>query len=52
MALPPGVKRFAVTINGTETEEEVASLTGSEAVMAMLEVWHMSVKSNRPCHVP
>ncbi len=37
-SLPPGAGRFAVTIDGTETEEEVASLKKSDAVMALLEI--------------
>lgn len=37
-SLPPGADRFAVTIDGTETEEEVASLKSSEAVMALLNI--------------
>lgn len=36
--LPPGVTRFAVTIDGTESEEQVASLKGSEAAMALLQI--------------
>ena len=37
-SLPPGAGRFAVTIDGTETEEEVASLKKNDAVMALLEI--------------
>lgn len=37
-SLPSIVTRFAVTIDGTESEEEVASLKGSDAVMALLEI--------------
>lgn len=37
-SLPPGVTRFAVTIDGTESEEQVASLKGSEAAMALLQI--------------
>lgn len=37
-SLPAGVTRFAVIIDGTESEEEVASLKGSEAVMALLQI--------------
>ncbi len=37
-SLPPGAGRFAVIIDGTETEEEVASLKNSDAVMALLEM--------------
>lgn len=37
-SLPPGTDRFAVTIDGTETEEEVASLKSGEAVMALLNI--------------
>lgn len=36
--LPPGVDRFAVTIDGTESEDEVASLKKSDAVMALLKI--------------
>ncbi|KAL3136509.1 hypothetical protein ABBQ38_005759 [Trebouxia sp. C0009 RCD-2024] len=37
-SLPAGVSRFAVIIDGTESEEQVASLKGSEAVMALLQI--------------
>ena len=37
-SLPPGVTRFAVTINGTESEKQVASLKNSEAAMALLQI--------------
>ena len=37
-SLPPGVTRFAVTIDGTESEEQVASLKNSEAAMALLQI--------------
>ena len=37
-SLPAGADRFAVTIDGTESEEEVASLKDSDAVMALLEI--------------
>ncbi len=37
-SLPPGAGRLAVTIDGTETEEEVASLKKSDAVMVLLEI--------------
>ena len=33
-SLPSGAGRFAVTIDGTESEEEVRSLKNSDAVMA------------------
>ena len=37
-SLPPGVARFAVTIDGTESEEEIASLKKSEAAMVLLQI--------------
>ena len=37
-SLPPGVTRFAVTIDGTESEDQVASLKNSEAAMALLQI--------------
>lgn len=37
-SLPSGVTRFAVTIDGTESEEQVASLKNSEAAMALLQI--------------
>ena len=36
--MPSGTDRFAVTIDGTESEAEVASLKDSEAVMALLKI--------------
>ena len=36
--LPEGVTRFAVSIDGTESHDDIAKLNGSGAVMAMLEV--------------
>jgi len=36
--LPGGATRFSVTIDGTESFEEIAALKDSEAVFAMLEV--------------
>jgi hypothetical protein len=41
MVLPEGAARFAVTIDGTESNEELAALKGSAAVFAMLEVRHL-----------
>uniref|UniRef100_A0A061S1H7 4-hydroxy-3-methylbut-2-en-1-yl diphosphate synthase (ferredoxin), chloroplastic n=1 Tax=Tetraselmis sp. GSL018 TaxID=582737 RepID=A0A061S1H7_9CHLO len=38
MRLPEGAARFAVAIDGTETFDEIASLKGTKAVFATLEV--------------
>lgn len=36
--LPAGVERLAVTVDGTESEEEIAALKCLDAVMALLEI--------------
>lgn len=36
--LPEGVTRFAVSIDGTESHDDIAKLNGAGAVMAMLEI--------------
>lgn len=36
--LPDGAGRFVVTIDGTETEEQIQALKGSHAAMALLQI--------------
>lgn len=37
-SLPAGAGRFVVTIDGTESEEQIKALKGSDAAMALLQI--------------
>lgn len=42
-SLPPGAGRFVVTVDGTESEEEIKCLKGSQAAMVLLQVLHCMI---------